>query len=390
MKDFKRYIFLASLLLIVYLVAQYNRPKPIDWTETYHNDDKIPFGTYVLYNRLQDLFPKTSLNKNTLPLTISLDSTSSKKVDYLIICNAINLDKYDFEKLKLHLNKGNDVFIAASYFGSFLNSELKIKTQSEFSTNDDSTTVRFVNNKIDGQSYYIDRNCTQGYFSNFDTTKAVVLGENIEHHANFLKFKMGKGSLYLSVNPLLFTNYSILKEPGAMYVATSLSYLNKDHEIIWDEYFSKGPQEHQSTMQVFLTYKQLKWTFYIGFFSLLFYVLYQMKRRQRIIPIIDPVINSSVQFATLVGQVYYEKHDNNNIAQKKINYFLESIRQKYHLQTNIHSSEFMEILCKKSGVQIQLIQTIFHQISISKAIHFTDEELIKLNSNIQQFYKEAI
>jgi hypothetical protein len=52
MKDLKIYIFLASILLVFYVVAQYNKPKPTDWSLTLVNTDKIPFGTYVLFNRI--------------------------------------------------------------------------------------------------------------------------------------------------------------------------------------------------------------------------------------------------------------------------------------------------------------------------------------------------
>ena len=35
--------------LCIYLVAQYNKPSPINWQPTLYYQDKIPFGTYVLH-----------------------------------------------------------------------------------------------------------------------------------------------------------------------------------------------------------------------------------------------------------------------------------------------------------------------------------------------------
>jgi hypothetical protein len=233
-------------------------------------------------------------------------------------------------------------------------------------------------------------NCTKGYFEDFDITKAIVVGQNSLKQANFLQFKMGSGSLYLNANPQLFTNYSLLQTSGAKYAAISMSFLNKNNRVIWNEFYSNGPTKNASTMQVFLKHKELKWSFYLVFFGLLIYVLYQMKRRQRIIPVIESFENSSVQFATVVGQVYYEKHNNKNILQKKITYFLERIRNKYQLKTTILNKEFMEALAKKSGIELALIQSIFHQIEISNSNQLiSDDELITLNSNIEQFNKEA-
>ncbi len=52
MKDFKLYLSVAIVLLIVYLVAQYNKPAPINWQPTLYYKDKIPFGSYILYKEL--------------------------------------------------------------------------------------------------------------------------------------------------------------------------------------------------------------------------------------------------------------------------------------------------------------------------------------------------
>ena len=57
MKDFKIYLFIATVLLVIYVVAQVNRPKPVDWNTTLDDNDKIPFGTYVLHQQLKDIFP---------------------------------------------------------------------------------------------------------------------------------------------------------------------------------------------------------------------------------------------------------------------------------------------------------------------------------------------
>jgi len=68
MKDLKIYVFLATALLLVYLVAQYNRPKATDWTVTLSNNDKIPFGTYVLYNRINDILPGATIKNYREPV----------------------------------------------------------------------------------------------------------------------------------------------------------------------------------------------------------------------------------------------------------------------------------------------------------------------------------
>ncbi|MEJ7677787.1 MAG: hypothetical protein WKG06_07955 [Segetibacter sp.] len=63
--------------------------------------------------------------------------------------------------------------------------------------------------------------------------------------------------------------------------------------------------------------------------GLLLYVLFEMKRRQRIIPVITPLKNSTLDFVKTVASVYYNEKDNNGIADKKVNYFLEFVRSRF-------------------------------------------------------------
>src|SRR6202007_303224 len=155
-------------------------------------------------------------------------------------------------------------------------------------------------------------------------------------------------------NPLLFTNYSILDNQGDDYVSKALSYLPAQSTIYWDELQNGDIMEDPSPMRVFFAHPALQWAYYISLFGLIIFVLYEKKRRQRIIPIIEPLKNSTVEFVNVVGQVYYEQRDNRNIAQKKIVYFKEHLRSRYFLKTDIMDKEFIERLSQKTGVPLSL------------------------------------
>jgi hypothetical protein len=373
----------------VYVVAEYNRPKETNWTETFSNTDKIPFGTYILYNRLHDIFPGSAIQSYRQPVYNVIADDSIKNSNYLIICNELKLNEYDYNKLSQYISKGNDVFIAAAGFGDLLEKKLHIETNSELNKNGQ-TFVNFVSSRLKDSTYLVNHNSTSNYFSEFDTLKATVLGKNGYDHTSFIRINMGRGALYLNANPKAFTNYSLLQSSGASYAANALSYLKTGKGLVWDEYYSQGPEGQDSSMRVFLSHPPLRRAFYIVIFSLLIYVLYQMKRRQRIIPVIEPVTNTTVDFVTVVGQVYYEQHNNSNIAQKKAAYFLEHVRIKYHLKTNVHDSEFIQTLTHKSGVQQKLIQDIFYQLAlIQNGQQVSNDDLISFNKNIEQFYFQS-
>ena len=114
MKDLRLYLFFASVLLIVYMVAQYNRPKPVNWDATLNNEDKIPFGTYIAYNRLHDIFPNAQITTYREPVYSLLTEKNIKNSTYIIIATKVKLDKYDYSRLTNYIKAGNDVLIAAS------------------------------------------------------------------------------------------------------------------------------------------------------------------------------------------------------------------------------------------------------------------------------------
>jgi hypothetical protein len=390
MKDLKIYIFIASALLVVYIVAQYNRPKDTDWSNTLSNTDKIPFGTYILYNQLHDIFPNAAVKTFGEPVYNVISDERVKDGAYIIICNNVQLNKYDYKQLVGYIKQGNDVFIAANEFGEEFRKKLGVNTSTENNRGVSATRIGFLNPAIRDNKYDVDKNNSDGYFDDFDASKAIALGNNQFDHYTYLKFPMGKGNLFLNANPGMFTNYSLLQDMGLKYASIALSYIHNNKNIWWDTYYTKGRSGSDSNMRVFINHPQLRWAFYISFFSLLAFVLYEMKRRQRIIPVIAPLSNTTVDFTTVVGQVYYEQRNNGNIAQKKASYFLEHIRSQYNIRTNVFDEDFIVLLSQKSGAEKELIRQLTQQIiHINVSSKIGDNELINLNRNIEQFYLQS-
>ncbi|MGZ4000419.1 MAG: DUF4350 domain-containing protein [Mucilaginibacter sp.] len=396
MKDFKIYLFIATGLLVIYIIAQVNRPKPVDWSTTLDDNDKIPFGTYIMRRQLNDIFPGSKVEAFREPLYNVITDHGVKNASYVLIAESMDLQDEDCDKLVKFVKSGNDVFISANALGAKFKKKFKtdigfeVKDTTGFDPRND-VDAKLLNKSLDtAYSYTFDKNICNYYFSKLDTAKAVELGKNNYGHCNFLKYPMGKGALYLNANPLIFTNYSLLKKQGANYASSALSYLKRTDTVLWDEYYTQGRAGEDNSMRVFLRHGSLKWAFRIGFFSLILFVFYEMKRRQRIIPIIEPLKNSSLDFVNVVGQVYYEQHNNQNIAQKKITYFLEYIRSKYYLKTNPLDQEFIERLTLKTGFERSRAEELVNHINyLNNQDRVTDRDLILLNQLIQQFYTQS-
>jgi hypothetical protein len=388
MRDFKIYFSIAVALLAVYLVAEYNKPSPINWRSTLYYRDKIPFGTYVLHDQLNQIFPGTRVVNTNKSLYSMFAEDSIPTGNYLVVAHNVAVSKNDYQQMVKYIANGNNVFIASFSWQGVLADTLKLNTDAEFKKADPG--INFSNPKLAVPGFYhLRRGVGDQYFSSFDTARALVLGKNELGHSNFLSFKYGKGKLYLCANPHLFTNFSILSG-GADYASKALSYLPPTTITYWDEFQNGDIPEDLSPVRVFFTNPDLQWAYYISLFSLLVFVLYQLKRQQRIIPVVEPLANSTLEFVNVVGQVYYEQRNNRNICDKKISYWLEHVRTRFNLKTNPLDKEFIENLSLRTGVTKDFIVELINYIDyIQVQERVSDHDLMMLNHLIEKFYTQA-
>ena len=117
------------------------------------------------------------------------------------------------------------------------------------------------------------------------------------------------------------------------------------------------------------------------------FLIFNAKRRQRIVKEIKPHENTTVAFTKTIGNLYYETKDHNNLVEKKITYFLEYLRRVYFLDTQVLDERFTKLLIQKSGKDKEQIQQLVKSIVHLKAKpQCTEADLIHLNKQIEDFY----
>lgn len=392
MKGYKRFILVFIVVLLLYVTAEMNRPKPVDWTVTLSREDKNPYGGYILYNQLAGMFPAAGVHSLRLPAYNQLHNISYKNTAYVLIGQQLDLTIQDVDELLNYTLDGNYVFLASADFSKALMDSLKFKISRRFDlVNVDSTTINLRNPALRAaKNYGFKRMTMDGYLNVFDTARTVVLGNNHLRDINFVKIPYGEGAFFVHVLPLCFSNYFMLTRQNADYTAKALSYLPAEiHAIYWDEYYKIGPAGSRNPLRFILTNAWLKWSFRIGLVAMILFVTFGGKRRQRIIPVIKPLRNSTLDFVQTVGNVYFNQRDNRNIALKKINHFLEHIRSNFFLSTSPLNDEFVEAFAIKSEMNKQEVSELvdlIHQVQENNTV--TDETLLELNRKIDGFYKQ--
>lgn len=389
------YTAFLLLLFVGYVLVEYYRPKSVNWAPTFSNLDKIPFGTKASFELLKTTFPQQQIRSVRLPIYNHLNETKRPiKSSYLFVNQSFELDKIDLAHLLEYVYDGNQVFIAAEEFNKAMEDTLGFRVKFGYKTAfKKSVTVNFVNPQLRRpQHYQFEKGRTNQFFSLKDTvdvSKVRALGKNSRDSVNFLSIQFGKGTFYLHCIPQAFTNFYVLKPETADYAFKAFSYLPVA-TVYWDEYQKQGRIGEGSMFRFIYSQPPLEWAFYIAIVGILLFVFFEGKRRQRLIPIVAPPRNTSLEFVETVGNLYYQQRDHSNIAHKKVAYFLAQIRQQFYLQTNTLDNEFKEALAQKSGIDIQKINDLFVLVEQTLNLGYLSEhQLIQLNNQLEEFYQNA-
>jgi hypothetical protein len=386
-----KYFWFLILLVVGYGLFEHYRPRPIDWTSTYSNKDKIPFGTQALYELLPDVFPKQKITSVRLPIYNQLKENKLPALsNYVFVNQNFEIDGNDRSALLGYVSKGNTAFISAYDFPDTLLNLLGVSAKVAAPKLRDTTMViNWVNPKIKQVGGYVFSHDDGRNYLKIKTNKnVVVLAKNTRNEPVFVKINYGKGTFFIHNLPLSLTNYYVLGAKTTNFAFDALSYLPVA-PTYWDEYQKQGRfgEDEQSVLRFIMTKPPLRWAYYLALLGLVLFAVFAGKRTQRIIPVVEPPKNTSLEFVQTIGLMYFQQGNHANIAQKKIQYLLSFIREKYGLKTTILNEDFCESLSKKTGIDRKQIDELVSKINqTEQGGRLQEYALLDLNRDIEGFY----
>jgi hypothetical protein len=382
----------AFALLLALASCQSRRIKHIDRRITLKPRDFIPYGNKVAYDGLSYLFPNATISTNTKPLS-ALSSSEGKKV-YLIFAGVMDPGPSDINAILDFVGEGNQLFVSAREFGDSLlhtlgltasDGELPFGLMDSLKVSlEDPVTRDSLNFAYPGDSF-------DGWVESLDPQYTAVLGRDHQGRPNFIRFNYkGGGALYLHFAPLAFSNFFLLHKKNIAYYQTAMSYLPVSaQEVVWDDYFT-APRRRQSTFKFIFSNPSFSYGFWLLLVLLLLIYLIESKRRQRPIPVIQPLQNTSLDFVRTIGRLYFQRRDNHNLAGKMVNHFQDQVRTRYNLPAAALDEGLATRLAHRTGYPQEALSRLIGYMRVlpSKA-YVPDEELIDFHRQLEAFYKKA-
>jgi len=397
-KTLKIYIAILVVIFTLILMADRSRPKPIDWRPTYSVNDKIPFGLYVFDEEVKGLLKNQKIERVSAItpyefLDSKYDSDSlvenyKIKGTFFNISEFGSIDDQSIKEILYFVSHGNNAFLSMKTFPQTLLDTLKIDFRNDFQYSGN-TSIWLANKNVSTKKYHLVEGMGDYYFSKIDTLNTTVLGyqgnKPNQKHINFIKVPYLNGYFYLHTQPAAFTNFHLLKSDHYQYAEKVLSYIPKG-DVFW---YTKGQNSEtisDSPLRYILSQPALKWAWYLFLIGMLIFILFNVKRKQRIVPILKPLPNLTVDFTKTIGNLYYQEGDHDNIIDKKIIYFLERVRNEYLIDTTKLDDVFIKKLHHKSGKDETDIRDLVFLINEHrKSYHGSlEEDLIRINNAIEK------
>ncbi|MCF3111337.1 hypothetical protein LL912_21300 [Niabella sp. CC-SYL272] len=406
MKKYAPYFLLLLLTGVIFLLfvrTGKKNAKPVSTFVSLKKEDKNPYGTYVAYEGMKHFFPTADLRSNTKNfLEDTLLNQESPGRLFISIGPQFTISSYELDALVRFIEEGNTVFISCFRPGEeleqLIDGRASVGAIQSYPFADYGPDTMHV--ELDAAPFpksYTTRYpgvALEGYFVRTDKSTTRILGRGQEGRANFIELRKGKGRLFLHLSPLTFSNYFLLYQNNIEYFSQVFSMIPGDtHTIIWDEYYRKRRYANNKKNGWFasiMKQQSFRSGILLALFLLLVFTLLEMRRRQRFIPRIAPPKNDTLDFVKTMGLLYYDKKDNVNLAQKMSAYFLEHLRNKYHIFSKELNEAFVREVSDKSGADPSLVTTIVNQIKkVNQEGVIPDADLVLLQANIEKFYKSV-
>lgn len=386
-KALKIYLGLFVCLIVVLVFLEKNKKQVIDWSLNYKVEKKSPFGLYILDQEIDELFSHQVERVGENPY-LFLERDSLRPVqNYLLIEEEITSEGYDY--LLKEVDKGSSLFVAQSSFSSSMLERLGV-VESYIAYNESDVSVfRFTDKHLQNTQIEISEQFNYSCFSHITEETTEILGyvecDSVKEAA-FVRVKYGKGGVYLFTQPLLFTNFYLKEPKNTAAIEQIMSYLPYK-KTIW---FQKEAEKRSvSEFRYVLQNDALRYTWYLVLAMLLLYLIFHAKRRQRVVPLIAPKENKTLEFVRSIGYLYLQEGHLNEMAKKKIQYFLYKVRQELHLNTQELDSHFERKLQMKTGKSLEEIQQIVdlvRKIESGEKIITREKELIAFNQLLDKIY----
>jgi len=410
-------ILSVVILSVITYYVSLNKKSKYSWYKTFEDENKQPYD-FGLFKKILKHQSQNNLESVNVKLTENITTSKFKdSLTYLFIGRQCFLLKEEIDSLLVIAENGNDiVFIAEELPDTLIQAIQEYGKPIGFDRiTENKVNVVFNTYKEDSFSFryraqdkqmnepvewiFINDETTPSYYTETLADRFIKLS-SLNDKMNFAKFRVGLGHVFIHTNPILFTNYFLKDSNGFNHLNMVLSEIKTD-KILYDvasrtykENAAKIIRQSETPLSFILKQPALKIAWYLMLAGAILFFLFNAKRMQRIIPVLDQKRNTSLQFSETISNLFYYTSDHKKLADIKMNLFTAFIRSKLGIATHTMDDNTYKQIALKAKVNIEDVKNIFnfYNLHVAFNLSITDKELIEFHKLVQifnqQYYKK--
>jgi hypothetical protein len=450
----KALIILVVAVLLGFFLYQYFSTERHLWYFIYKPDVKEPYGGYVLAELLKNSRDTTQfiVVKDTIFNQVDLQDVPAHS-NYIFLGDHLYLDSSETRFLLDFVAAGNNAWVISTEFSPLLLDSLltldygwdEEEYYEEEFYEEEYYEDEQLEEEYDDEGYYefyyddylqvhvdsmillnlweneeelleipyecryarenIDRPYGWTSFSEYVSSKAeedlLYLGLINDELLNYLSVDYGEGTFYLHSTPEVFTNYFLLDTLAFEYSRKVFQDLGEG-SVYWDEdnrsyqyeggnYPTSSYAPDDGPLVFILSQPPLRYAWYTFLFSVLLYLIFGARRKQRIIPVLSKNENTSIEYSETIGQLYLTKKNHKKICLLKMDLFLAFLRERYKVNTAVghpdDEDDLIKLVSVKSNVDSGLVRSIFNTCDTIKVETEVSEDLmLRFHRMLEHFY----
>lgn len=389
MKISKMFIVVIILFMIVLVVVELKMPRKFDWETNYNHYDAQPFGCMVMDSVMSaSTGGRYSASGKTL---LQLKNENSRE-NVMIVADRLDFDTLECQAIDTLLMRGVNILLSAqiagyeasgflhrydinidyAYYQSYSYGFMDIKENLKAEKGKKSTLVwtgkgndgrqeefyvetGICNNFISSFSYN-DKNDNYDYYYDDDNQAAVAEPEPEPEHVDYKREdliklveddneelcavivadKRFRGRLIVVSNSLWFTNYGFTHDGSRQLAMRCISMLGDGPVIRLDTSLQDGKayEESESPLRFLIKHRALRWALYLILLGIVLSMIFNCRRRQRVIPVVKKPENMAVKLIKHLGMLAYKKRDTGGLIESRYQMFEYEIRKRLLVDLN--------------------------------------------------------
>ena len=394
MKISKMFIVVIILFMIVLVFVELKMPRKYEWRPNYEHYNTQPFGCLVMDSMMS---ASTGGRYSASGKSLAQLKNDSSRENIIIVTASLDFDSLEYNSIDTLLMRGNSVLIAtqeARYLADELLGRYDIHINSDWpysyytdgrftydlkeylkNENEPKATLKWTGKGFNGaqKEFAVERGISDNFirsFSYYDSSNdeyyeedvavaeppgdvedvknedynretLIVLNESDSHDEGYIcavrvTDKRYKGRLIVVANSLWFTNYGFTHDGSRQLAMRCISMLGDGPVIRLDTSLQDGKayEESESPLRFLIKHRALRWALYLILLGIVLSMIFNCRRRQRVIPVLKKPENMAVKLIKHLGMLAYKKRDTGGLIESRYQMFEYEIRKRLLVDLN--------------------------------------------------------